>query len=456
MSFFAGSHMTQSDPHSKSTIRVTGAPHMRYISPVDEETAKHYPKPAYAAILAAKQAEQAAQAESQQALSPEMAATAPAPAYAQRPVYGGSSAAASSSAAAAIPAHRRAPLTRGAPSQLEHGASIEESKIARWDPVEWNKEKLPSARIRFGWRGTLSGFSHPGAKAKKGVREDLRVFNLSGDAFWENFVVSDTEAAAHMSHVMISIHEVRQDTRTISVLTIDVDQFSSTLPFPVGVRCGENFFNRTCVPGQGDFMFVIPPNSKGCSKIENVVDVRKVMAPDRGRSILSIDMGAIETQYTLYQQDGQLVANIRKGSKLEMILKAFSEKETTSKRALDIQLSSSKLCAEMSKTKNLSVKEGATWYTALVAEPLQEVLAFIEEQSKLFPRCDSIELTLVPLDGAKWTDPSTWLYKNLAYAGVHSDAYLEPSSGASSSSSRSPPVTVYKHGVDLTLTFTFL
>lgn len=297
-----------------------------------------------------------------------------------------------------------------------------------WSPIFWRLDFLPHKKISFHLCNSLEKFGNIDAKNDTIIVEGVK--------FWDIFKTQQQDRF-FLSALLQELHIFRQNYKTYTPFVI-TSKSHSDLPFPVSVisQCithpdgitllTDECNQKTKRSKNGQFypiMFDIYPSSKP-GKETIVTDFRGPFSMDSIKTAFLMNIDKVRDSFREIRSNGRAMIFIRENSVLQQVIEALSEVKTP---AFDrIKIVAAQLMIEMNNAQRMPLDkdDSSLWFSHLSADNVYEIVNFIENITNSIPKYKHLALKIVPEDGTRWTDYSSWSRRYVRSAAL--DTYVSP------------------------------
>lgn len=339
-----------------------------------------------------------------------------------------SSARAESSALAFASSRGDGGRSRGSSSRRRGGSASSAGvgpTLSGWEPLSWKSQYLPEASIRLEWRATMSEFAD-GEMAGRDGNIDCSMCNISPAELTEVCRRDAPRSYSGCSREMIRVIYCRQKDHSINVVTIDIENVVSTLPFDVAIVCTNveqlNETNVRMIDAEGNpklrrVMFVVPQAGSSSPSSTRVTDMRRIITDPSMFSMMQIDRKEVKSSIaeTAVRGDRSAFSMLK-----DSIVHRFSDQiyndpsydETLRRHAVKIMgvVKSSKGAKKRQvKDSGGKVIEVGYWYDNMPADSLRYVRDWIIDETKVITKVSELRFKIEPLGGPEmWKNPLMW------------------------------------------------
>lgn len=317
--------------------------------------------------------------------------------------------------------------SRSGKGKSSTGSNSLDTVLSGWAPLTWPAHYLPEANVRLEWRATMTEFAEGEiAGSSGGSRVDCSMFNVSPDELTEFCRRDAPRSYSGCSSEMIRVIHCRQKDRSINVVTIDMDNIASTLPFDVSIRCTNvdqlNEMQVRTINGHGDpivrrVMAVVPQAGSASSHSTRVTDMRRIITDPSMLSMMMIDENEVRSSISETQVRGERSTfSMLKGSIVHKFVEHIgadqSYDENLRRHATRILMSvKSSKGAKKRSENDQSGKEVAVgyWFDNMPADSLRYVRDWIIDETKVITKISELKFKIEPIGGpGMWKTPGMW------------------------------------------------
>lgn len=299
--------------------------------------------------------------------------------------------------------------------------------LSGWAPLTWPTHYLPEANVRLEWRATMTEFAEGEiAGSSGGSHVDCSMFNVSPDELTEFCRRDAPRSYSGCSSEMIRVIHCRQKDRSINVVTIDMENIASTLPFDVSIRCTNvdqlNEMQVRTIDGHGNpivrrVMAIVPHAGSAVSHSTRVTDMRRIITDPSMLSMMMIDENEVKSSISETQVRGERSTfSMLKGSIVHKFVEHIgadqSYDENLRRHATRILMSVKTSKGAKKRSENdQSGKEVAVgyWFDNMPADSLRYVRDWIIDETKVITKISELKFKIEPVGGpGMWKTPGMW------------------------------------------------